>query len=66
MASTTTNVIIIPGMVSSMCTALRGHINTSASYYRMNRADLMEDELKALRRDLTRYETYLRQTCKED
>lgn len=64
--ATASNVIIIPGMVSNLCTALRGHINTSASYYRMNRTDLMEEELKALRRDLTRYETYLRQTSKED
>lgn len=64
--ATATNVIIVPGMVGNMATALRGHINTSASYYRMNKPDLMEAELKALRRDLTRFETYLRSTAKED
>lgn len=63
--ATASNVIVIPGMVSTLSTALRGHINTSASYYRMNRPDLMEDELKALRRDLTRFETYLRSTARE-
>ncbi len=54
------NVTIVPGKCSSLATALRGHVNSTLAYMRLGEADLMEESIKAMRRDMTALETECR------
>lgn len=54
------NVTIIPGRASSLATALRGHINAVLAYMRIGDADLMEEAIRQMRRDMTSLETEVR------
>lgn len=58
-----TTVTIIPGRMATLATALRGHINTSLAYSRTGDADMLEESIKCMRRDMTRLEAELRQVC---
>lgn len=61
------NVTIVPGKASSLATALRGHVNAVLAYMRLGEVDLMEESIKAMRRDMTALETECRLTlAKED
>lgn len=56
MATSNTNVTIVPGKASSVATALRGHINAVLAYMRLGEVELMEESIKAMRRDMTSLE----------
>lgn len=58
--ATNNNVTIIPGRASSLATALRGHINAVLAYMRIGDADLMEEAIRQMRRDMTSLETEVR------
>lgn len=58
--STTTNVRIIPGRAANMATALRGHINVVLAYMRIGDADLTEEAIRSMCRDLTSFEREVR------
>lgn len=60
MANTTTHVNIIPGMMTSRATALRACINEVCSYARTGDAEDLEDAIKRMRRNMTRFETEAR------
>lgn len=62
----TNNVTIVPGRASSLATALRGHINAVLAYMRIGDADLTEEAIANMRRDLTMFETEVRLNIKED
>lgn len=65
MASTTTNITIRPGRMSSRATALRACINEVCAYARTgDEADLV-DAIKRMRVNLTRLETEARLVVKE-
>lgn len=57
---TTNQVTIVPGKASSLATALRGHINATLAYMRVGEPDLMEAEIKLMRRDMTALEREVR------
>ena len=56
----TPKVVVVPGKVATLATALRGHINTSIAYMRLNEPDLMEESIRSMRRDVTSLERELR------
>jgi len=58
--STTTNVVIIPGMANTFATAMRGHLNAALAYMRAGDSDCMEQAIKELRSDLVRFEREVR------
>jgi len=64
--ATSNNVTIVPGRASSLATALRGHINAVLAYMRIGNADLTEEAIANMRRDLTMFETEVRLNIKED
>ena len=57
---TTPSVRVVPGRASNMATALRGHINAVLAYMRMGDADLTEEAIRSMRRDLTSFEREVR------
>lgn len=63
--ATTSNVTIVPGRASSLATALRGHINAVLAYMRIGDANLTEEAIANMRRDLTMFETEVRLNIKE-
>lgn len=60
MASTTTNITIQPGRMSSRATVLRACINEVCGHARMHDVDDLEDAIKRMRVSLTRLETEAR------
>lgn len=58
--TTTTNITIQPGRMSSRATALRACINEVCSYARTGDSDDLEDAIKRMRINLTRLETEAR------
>lgn len=65
MASTTTNITIRPGRMSSRATALRACINEVCSYARTGDEDDLEDAIRKMRINMTRLETEARIVVKE-
>lgn len=65
MASEVTNVKIIPGRANSIATALRGHISAVLAYMRMDNAELMEESIRCMRRDMTIFEREVRLNVEE-
>jgi len=65
MASTTTNITIQPGRMSSRATALRACINEVCSYARTNDTEDLEDAIRRMRVNLTRLETEARLVVRE-
>lgn len=65
MASTTTNITIKPGRMSSHATALRACVNEICSYARTGYVDDLEDAIKRMRLNMTRLETEARLVVKE-
>lgn len=60
MASTTTNITIQPGRMSSRATALRACINEVCSYARTGDVEDLDDAIRRMRVNLTRLETEAR------
>lgn len=58
--TTSTNITIQPGRMSSRATALRACINEVCSYARTGDSDDLEDAIKRMRINLTRLETEAR------
>lgn len=58
--TTSTNITIQPGRMSSRATALRACINEVCSYARTGDGDDLEDAIKRMRINLTRLETEAR------
>lgn len=64
--TTTTNITIRPGRMSSRATALRACINEVCSYARTGEEDDLEDAIKRMRINLTRLETEARLVVAEE
>jgi len=60
MATTVTNINIVPGRMTSRATALRACINEVCSYARTNDEADLEDAIKRMRINVTRLETEAR------
>ena len=60
MATTVTNIAIIPGRMTSRATALRACINEVCSYARTGDVDDLEDAIRRMRVNVTRLETEAR------
>ena len=60
MASTTTNITIQPGRMTSRAAALRACINEVCSYARTGDVDDLEDAIRRMRVNVTRLETEAR------
>lgn len=56
----TTNVVIVPGRMTSYATALRACINEVCSFARTGDKEDLEDSIARMRRNLTRLETEAR------
>jgi hypothetical protein len=54
------NVVIVPGKASSLATALRGHVNATLAYMRLGEEEMMEESIKAMRRDMVSLEREVR------
>lgn len=65
MASTVTNINIVPGRMASRATALRACINEVCSYARTGDIDDLEDAIKRMRINMTRLETEARFVVEE-
>ena len=65
MASTTTNVVIQPGRMSSRATALRACVNEVCAYARTGDVSDLEDAIKRMRINMTRLETEARFVAEE-
>ena len=66
MATTVTNINIVPGRMTSRATALRACINEVCSYARTNDEDDLEDAIKRMRINMTRLETEARFVVTEE
>lgn len=60
MATTVTNINIVPGRMTSRATALRACINEVCSYARTNDEADLEDAIRRMRINVTRLETEAR------
>jgi len=60
MATTITNINIVPGRMTSRATALRACINEVCSYARTGDVDDLEDAIRRMRVNVTRLETEAR------
>jgi hypothetical protein len=60
MATTVTNINIVPGRMASRATALRACINEVCSYARTNDEADLEDAIRRMRINVTRLETEAR------
>lgn len=60
MASTVTNINIVPGRMTSRAMALRACINEVCSYARTGDIDDLEDAISRMRINMTRLETEAR------
>lgn len=63
--TTTTNITIRPGRMSSRATALRACVNEVCSYARTGDEDDLEDAIRKMRINMTRLETEARIVVKE-
>lgn len=64
--TTTTNVNIVPGRMSSHATALRACINQVCSYARTGNIEDLEDAISHMRINVTRLETEARLVVAEE
>lgn len=63
--TTTTNITIRPGRMSSRATALRACVNEVCSYARTGDEDDLEDAIRKMRVNMTRLETEARLVVRE-
>lgn len=63
--TTTTNITIRPGRMSSRATALRACVNEVCSYARTGDGDDLEDAIRKMRINMTRLETEARIVVRE-
>lgn len=66
MATTVTNINIVPGRMTSRATALRACINEVCSYARTNDEADLEDAIRRMRINVTRLETEARLVVTEE